>query len=125
MYRLTVRDHIMIAHSLNSETFGPAKNLHGATYIVDTEYATKALDKDNLVIDICLAQKALKEILSDLNYKNLDEHSELKSKITTTEYMCKFIHEKLSTSVKSFFNGELKVTLHENHIAWASFEDKV
>jgi len=125
MYKLGVREHIMIAHSFRGEIFGPAQKLHGATYVVDAEFHRKDLDDDGLVIDIGMASVALKEILSPLNYKNLDEMPEFAGKNTTTEFLCAHIHEVLGRAIKKHFQGDLKITLGESHVAWASFEGPV
>ena len=122
---MSVRDHILIAHSLSSKTFGPAQKLHGATYIIDLEFARKELDGDNIVIDIGLASRILSEVSSELNYRNLDEMEEFKYEITTTEFLARYIHEKIRIRIESIFRGFMKVTLHESHLAWASYETEV
>ena len=94
MYSVTVRDHILIAHSLKNPVFGPAQNLHGATYVVDVEFFTKELNKDSIVIDIGEAQEKLKEVLAELNYQNLDEHPYFKDILSTTEIIAKYIHDR-------------------------------
>lgn len=129
MYRLSVRDHLMIAHSFKGEVFGPAQNMHGATYVVDVAFQRSALDSDNLVIDIGLASDALKAILARYNYCNLDEVQEFAGQNTTTEFMAKVIFERLAEAIKAGILGEtakgierIEVKLNESHIAWASFE---
>ena len=129
MYRLSVRDHLMIAHSFKGEVFGPAQNMHGATYVVDVAFQRSALDSDNLVIDIGLASDALKAILARYNYCNLDEMEEFAGQNTTTEFMAKVIFERLAEAIKAGTLGEtakgierIEVKLNESHIAWASFE---
>ncbi|XGA79283.1 6-carboxytetrahydropterin synthase [Halomonas sp. CH40] len=129
MYRLSVRDHLMIAHSFKGEVFGPAQNMHGATYVVDVAFQRSALDSDNLVIDIGLASDALKAILARYNYCNLDEVEEFAGQNTTTEFMAKVIFERLAEAIKAGTLGEtakgierIEVKLNESHIAWASFE---
>ncbi|MGM0614382.1 MAG: 6-pyruvoyl trahydropterin synthase family protein [Pseudomonadota bacterium] len=129
MYRLSVRDHLMIAHSFKGEVFGPAQNMHGATYVVDVAFQRSALDSDNLVIDIGLASDALKAILAKYNYCNLDEVEEFAGQNTTTEFMAKVIFERLAEAIKAGTLGEtakgierIEVKLNESHIAWASFE---
>ena len=122
---MSVRDHILIAHSLSSKTFGPAQKLHGATYIIDLEFARKELDGDNIVIDIGLASRILSEVSSELNYRNLDEMKQFKYEITTTEFLARYIHEKIRIRIESIFRGFMKVTLHESHLAWASYETEV
>lgn len=125
-YSLTVRDHIMIAHSLAGETFGPAQRLHGATYVVDATFRARTLDADGVVIDIGRASDALRGILSTLSYRNLDDEPEFAGVNTTTERLCSVIAERLVDAVRA---GDLagnlsgiEVTLRESHIAWASFE---
>lgn len=125
MYSVRIRDHIMIAHSLNHPGFGIASKLHGATYIIDATFTHHALNEMNVVIDIALAADILKEIVYTLNYKNLDEIEELKGAITTTEFMARYIHQKLSQDKRLDFDGVLKVELGESHIAWASYEGKL
>eukprot|EP00275_Glaucocystis_incrassata_P001006 EC121470.1.p1 GENE.EC121470.1~~EC121470.1.p1 ORF type:complete len:126 (+),score=27.79 EC121470.1:165-542(+) len=121
MYTLVVRDHIMIAHSFKGETFGPAQKLHGATFVVDAEFITDKLDKDNIVVDIGLALNVLKEVLSPLNYQNLDEVEELKGINTTTEFLSKYIFDKMKEKFAGKVSGSLKVSLKESHVAWASY----
>lgn len=128
-YSVTVRDHMMIAHSFTGEAFGPAQRLHGATYVVDATFRAAALDSDGVVVDIGLAADALRGILSSLSYRNLDDDPEFQGVNTTTERLCSVIAERLVGAVR---DGELgaaggavtaiAVTMHESHIAWASFE---
>lgn len=125
MYSIRIRDHFMIAHSLDHPAFGPASRLHGATYVVDATFFSAVLNDMNVVLDISQAAELLKAILKDLNYKNLDDIEELKGKITTTEYLCQYLHEKLSKEVLSFFSGELRIELGESHIAWAAYQAMV
>ncbi|WP_251978605.1 6-pyruvoyl trahydropterin synthase family protein [Salinicola avicenniae] len=129
MFSLTVRDHMMIAHSFNSETFGPAQKLHGATYVVDVTFKRPELDQDDLVVDIGLAGETLKQVLSEFTLNNLDEIAEFKGRNTTTEFMAWVVFERLSHAIREGALGEggrhltaLGVTLHESHIAWASYE---
>ena len=132
MYSLNVRDHFMIAHSFRGEVFGPAQRLHGATYIVDATFRRKELDQDGLVVDIALASTELKSALDNLNYRNLDELSPFRGKNTTTEFLANEIFERLVWAIHAGKLGEgaralatLSVTLHESHVAWASFEGEV
>jgi len=125
MYTVTVRDHIMIAHSLKNEVFGPAQNLHGSTYIVDAEFQCEILDEHNVVIDIGLASSLLKQVLVPINYQNLDEFEIFKDKLTTTEFVAYFIHQELAKAMAGSFTGNLKITLGESHVAWASYEGRV
>ncbi len=115
----------MIAHSLKSPTFGPAQNLHGATYVVDAQFQAKKLDKDNIVIDIDKAMTVLKKVLQPLSYQNLDELPQFKNVLTTTEYLAFYIHQEIAKEVKAYFKGNLKITLGESHVAWAAYKGKV
>ena len=121
MYTVTVRDHIMIAHSLPDPGFGPGQNMHGATYVVDAEFSSEYLNSMNVVIDIGDATKLLGRVLSTLNYRNLDEIKDFDNVLTTTEYLAKFIHQKMSKNLPD--NITLKVILHESHIASASYQE--
>lgn len=132
MYSLNVRDHIMIAHSFRGEIFGPAQRLHGATYVVDLCFRREALDADGLVVDIGLASEALKRVLSALNYRNLDEEPAFAGKNTTTEFMAREIFDRVLAELRAGALGPgalgmhtLSVTLHESHVAWASYEGPV
>ncbi|PFG54250.1 6-pyruvoyl-tetrahydropterin synthase [Marinobacter sp. LV10R520-4] len=132
MYSLTVRDHIMIAHSFNGEIFGPAQKTHGATYIVDVSFERKTLDHDDLIVDIGLASEQLKALLAEFNMKNLDDVEEFKGRNTTTEFMAKVIFERLAAAIRAGQLGEsgkgvesVKVTLAESHIAWASYHGDI
>ncbi len=126
-YSVTVRDHMMIAHSLSGEVFGPAQRLHGATYVVDATFRAPALDDDGVVVDIGRAADALRGILSALSYRNLDDDPQFDGVNTTTERLCGVVADRLATVVR---RGELggsgitaiAVTLRESHIAWASYE---
>ncbi len=122
MYSVIIRDHMMIAHSLDSEAFGPAQKLHGATYVVDAEFKTEQLDENNIVIDIDIATKELQKALSPLKYQNLDNLEQFNGKLTTTEFLAKYVHDTISNAVRSRFNGSLKITLGESHVAWATYE---
>ena len=115
----------MIAHSLKSPAFGPAQNLHGATYVVDAQFKAKKLDENNIVIDIDKAMKVLKKILLPLSYQNLDELPQFKGVLTTTEFLAHYIHQEVAKEVKQYFKGDLKITLGESHVAWASYKGKV
>lgn len=130
MFSVGVREHIMIAHSFQGETFGPAQALHGATFVVDLELFRETMDRDGIVVDIGLLSQTLKSLLAELNYKNLDQIDEFRGQNTTTEFMAKHIFDTMAARIK---NGDLgseasglsrmKVKLHESHIAWAAFED--
>lgn len=126
-YSVTVRDHMMIAHSLSGEIFGPAQRLHGATYVVDATFRAPELDDDGVVVDIGRASDVLRGILASLTYRNLDDEPVFRGVNTTTERLCGFVAERLARALR---DGELAgdgvtaitVTLHESHIAWASCE---
>jgi 6-pyruvoyl-tetrahydropterin synthase len=129
MYGLRVRDHIMIAHSFNGEVFGPAQRLHGATYVVDLVLRRENLDADNLVVDIGLANQALRRVLDELDYRNLDELPELAGQNTTTEFMARLIFERFAARIAAGELGEagpglsaLLVEVGESHRAWAFYE---
>lgn len=128
MFKVTIRDHIMIAHSFAGEVFGPAQQMHGATFIVDASFARADLDENGIVVDIGLASDRLHAVLADLNYKNLDEEPTLAGQNTTTEVLARVIADRLADSAKAGSLGaggrdlaEIEVTLHESHIAWASY----
>jgi 6-pyruvoyl-tetrahydropterin synthase len=130
VFRLTVRDHIMIAHSFEGEVFGPAQRLHGATFVVDLELAREDLDENGIVADIGLVGELLKSVLAPLNYRNLDELPEFEGRNTTTEVLAREIGYRVRDRIREGALGEeaksalalLKVTLRESHVAWASFE---
>ncbi len=128
-YSVTVRDHMMIAHSLTGEVFGPAQRLHGATYVVDATFRAAGLDADGVVVDIGRASDALRGILSSLSYRNLDDVPEFAGLNTTTERLCSMIAERLVEAAREGEVGRggtqlsaIAVTLHESHIAWATYE---
>ena len=132
MYAVEVRDHIMIAHSLPGEFFGPAQGLHGATFVVDVAFFCETLGANAVVVDIGRAQDALKAVLGGLNYKNLDALPEFKGKLTTTEALARFIFDRFSDALKKNELGadskgvrKIRVTLHESHVARAWFEGSV
>ena len=129
MFSVTVRDHMMIAHSLRGEVFGPAQRLHGATYIVDATFRRAALDADGLVVDIGQAAEALHAVVTELTYRNLDEEPAFAGMNTSTEALAQVIADQLADRVHAGALGNgarelagLAVTLHESHIAWASYE---
>ena len=129
MFGVTVRHHMMVAHSLRGEVFGPAQRLHGATFLVDAAFRRAELDADNIVVDIGLASEQLREVLSELTYRNLDDEPAFAGVNTSTEFLAKVIADRLADRVHAGTLGEgarglagLAVTLHESHIAWASYE---
>ncbi len=128
-FTVTVRDHMMIAHSLAGEVFGPAQRLHGATFVVDASFRARELDADGIVVDIARATAALHTITSALSYRNLDDEPELAGVNTTTERLCQVIADRLAERAAAGVLGEpgrrlasIAVVLHESHIAWASYE---
>lgn len=126
-YTVTVRDHIMIAHSLTGETFGPAQRLHGATFVVDATFRAAQLDDDGVVVDIGRASEVLRGILGAFSYRNLDDVPEFAGINTTTERLCGVIADRLVDALRAGDLGDapltsIAVTLHESHIAWASCE---
>jgi 6-pyruvoyl-tetrahydropterin synthase len=122
MFSVTVRDHVMIAHSFRGDVFGPAQRLHGATYVVDATFRRARLDADGLVLDIGQASDALREILGELGYRNLDDEPDFAGMNTTTEALAQVIADRLAERVGAVGLDGLVVTLHESHIAWASYE---
>ncbi|OJT00606.1 6-pyruvoyl trahydropterin synthase family protein [Marinobacter nauticus] len=128
MFSLTVRDHMMIAHSFNGEIFGPAQGLHGATYVVDVTFERPDLDGNDLIVDIGQASDLLKEVISEFNMKNLDDLPEFEGRNTTTEFMAQVVFNRMAAAIHAGRLGEegrqvagLKVTLGESHLAWASY----
>ncbi|TDB86815.1 6-carboxytetrahydropterin synthase [Actinomadura sp. 7K534] len=129
MFGITVRDHVMIAHSFRGEVFGPAQRLHGATYVVDATFRRPGLDPDGIVVDIGLATSELGEVLGGLNYRNLDEEPDFAGVNTSTEFLAKVIADRLADRVHAGALGEnargltgITVTLKESHVAWATYE---
>jgi 6-pyruvoyl-tetrahydropterin synthase len=129
MFGVTVRDHLMIAHSLRGEAFGPAQRLHGATYVVDATFRRATLDADGIVVDIGRAAEALRSVVGELGYRNLDEEADLAGMNTTTEALARVIADRLAERARAGELGGsgreldgLVVTLRESHVAWASYE---
>jgi 6-pyruvoyl-tetrahydropterin synthase len=129
VFSLTVRDHMMIAHSLRGEVFGPAQRLHGATYIVDATFRRAALDADNIVVDVGRAAEELHDVVAELTYRNLDEEPAFAGTNTSTEALAQVVADRLAERVHAGALGDgarnlegLVVTLHESHTAWASYE---
>jgi 6-pyruvoyl-tetrahydropterin synthase len=129
MFSVTVRDHMMIAHTLRGEVFGPAQRLHGATYVVDVTFRRAALDADGIVVDIGRAAEALRAVVAELGYRNLDDEPDLAGMNTTTEALAQVVADRLAERARSGAMGDgareldgLVVTLHESHVAWASYE---
>ncbi|MFE2261515.1 6-pyruvoyl trahydropterin synthase family protein [Streptomyces griseosporeus] len=132
MFSVTVRDHIMVAHSFRGEVFGPAQRLHGATFLVDATFRREQLDDDNIVVDIGLATRELGAVVGELNYRNLDNEPDFAGVNTSTEFLAKVIADRLAERIHKGALGEgakgiaqISVTLHESHVAWASYERAV
>ena len=132
MYAVEVRDHIMIAHSLPGEFFGPAQGLHGATFVVDVAFHRDKLGPNDVVVDIGRAHEVLKAVLGSVNYRNLDELPQFKGKRTTTEALARYVFDRIADALKKNELGEdskgvskIRVTLHESHVARAWYEGSV
>ena len=129
MFSITVRDHMMVAHSFRGDVFGPAQRLHGATFVVDATFRRPELDADGIVVDIGLATQQLGEVLGELNYRNLDDEPAFAGVNTSTEFLARVVADRLADRVHAGALGEgargitaIVVALHESHIAWASYE---
>ena len=129
MFSLEVRDHVMIAHSLAGDAFGPAQQLHGATYVIDLAFMRPALDENDIVVDIGLASDALKRVIAPINYRNLDELDDFRNLRSTTEVLAKWVYDRMAEEIAAGRLGaaakgiaRLRVTLHESHVARAAFE---
>ena len=129
MFSVTVRDHMMIAHSFTGEVFGPGQRLHGATYVIDATFRRATLDEDGIVVDIGRAAEQLHAVVTDLSYRNLDDEPAFAGTNTTTEALARVIADRLAERVQAGGLGDaarqldgLVVTLHESHVAWASYE---
>jgi 6-pyruvoyltetrahydropterin/6-carboxytetrahydropterin synthase len=132
LYSVSVRGHMMIAHSFRGAVFGPAQRLHGATYVVDAEFCSPALDADGIVVDIGRATETLNAILSELSYTNLDDDPTFAGRNTTTEFLARVVFDRIAAAIRRGDLGDsgraverLRVTLHESHIAWAAFEGRI
>jgi 6-pyruvoyl-tetrahydropterin synthase len=119
MFSVTVRDHMLIAHSLRGEVFGPAQRLHGATYVVDATFRRAELDADGIVVDIGRASEALREVVGELGYRNLDDELDFN---TTTEALARLVTDRLADRMGGLGLEGILVTLRESHVAWASYE---
>jgi 6-pyruvoyl-tetrahydropterin synthase len=129
VFSVTIRDHLMIAHSLRGEVFGPAQRLHGATYVVDATFRRATLNVEDIVVDMGRAAEELRAVLGELGYRNLDDGLEFAGMNTTTEALAAVIANRLADRARSGALGDggreldgLVVTLHESHVAWASYE---
>ena len=131
MYSITVRNNILIAHSLPGEVFGPAQNMHGATYVVDAEFFAKKINEYNIIMDLGVVTTILAEVLKFYSYKNLDDVDEFKGVITSTEFLAKDIYERICLRLKNDYLDDyhqlhkIKITLTESNVAWASFEQEI
>ena len=132
MFSVSVRGHMMIAHSLRGAVFGPAQRLHGATYIVDVEFRRSELDPDGIVVDIGRATEALNAVLAELNYHNLDDHPSFNGRNTTTEFLARVVFDRIVAAMKRGDVGDgaravesVRVTLRESHVAAAAFDGRV
>jgi len=129
VFTVTVRDHMMIAHSFRGEVFGPAQRLHGATFVVDASFRRAELDGDGIVVDIALATEQLATVLGEINLRNLDDEPAFAGQNTTTEVLAQVIADRLADRARAGDLGPggqrlagITVTLHESHVAWASYE---
>jgi 6-pyruvoyl-tetrahydropterin synthase len=129
VFSVTVRDHLMVAHSLNGEVFGPAQRLHGATYVVDATFRGERLDADGVVVDLGRAAEVLRGVVAQLTYRNLDDEPAFAGINSTTEELARVVADRLADGVRAGALGEaashlaaIVVTLHESHVAWASYE---
>ena len=131
MYSIKVRENILIAHSLPGEVFGPAQNMHGATYVVDAEFFAKKVNKYNIIMDLGVVTEILSDVLKFYSYKNLDEIEEFKNTITSTEYLAKDIFDKINSKLQKDYLEDynklhkIKIILTESNVAWASYEQKI
>jgi 6-pyruvoyl-tetrahydropterin synthase len=129
MFSVTVRDHFMIAHSFKGDVFGPARRLHGATYVVDVEFRRPSLDRDGVVVDIGQAGRSLRVVLDDLNFRNLDDEQAFEGRNTTTEFLARVIFDRIAAALRQGDLGpdaqgieSVRVTLRESHVASASYD---
>jgi len=129
VFAVTVRDHMMVAHSFTGEVFGPAQALHGATFVVDATFRRPGLDENGIVVDIGLAASALREVVGALSYRNLDDEPAFAGRNTTTEVLARHVADALADRIAAGALGDgareitgVAVTLHESHVAWASYE---
>ncbi len=132
MYSVSVRDHMMIAHSFRGKVFGAAQRLHGATYVVDVEFRRDELDENGIVVDIGRASDALHTVLGSLNFRNLDDDSTFSGRNTTTEFLARVVFDRLAAAIGRGDLGPggqglevVRVTLHESHVAWGAYEGRV
>jgi 6-pyruvoyl-tetrahydropterin synthase len=122
VFSVTVRDHLMIAHSFRGEVFGPAQRLHGATFVVDATFRRAELDADGIVVDIGVAGRELGAVVAELSYRNLDDEPAFAGMNTTTEALARVVADRLAERLPDRGLAGITVTLHESHVAWASYE---
>lgn len=127
MFSVTVRDHFMVAHSFSGEVFGPARSLHGATFVVDASFRGASLDENGIVVDIGIATQQLSQLMARLSYRNLDDEPQFTGLNTTTEVLAQWVADQLADAILAGSFGKtsvsaIAVTLHESHIAWATYE---
>ncbi|HEY7293364.1 MAG TPA: 6-carboxytetrahydropterin synthase [Vicinamibacterales bacterium] len=132
MYSVMVKGHMMIAHSFTGEMFGPAQKLHGATYVAEVEFRSPTLDANGVVVDIGRAEQVVESIFASLSYRNLDDESEFKGHNTTTEFLSRVVFDRVAAAIAAGELGRppgdvqsLRVTLHESHVASASYEGAI
>ena len=132
MFSVTVRGHMMIAHSFTGDVFGPAQRLHGATFVVDVEFRRPSLDADGIVVDMGRATDTVNAVLAEWNYRNLDEDPSFAGRNTTTEFLARVVFDRIVAAIRRGDLGpgagaidSVRVTLHESHVAWAAFDGKV
>ena len=121
MYSVRIRESVMIAHSLKDPFFGPAQNLHGATFVVDVEFFAADLDEHNVVLNIDTARTVTGNVLDEIGYKNLDDVPEFAGKLTTAEFVARYVHDQVKSHLRDEFTGDIKVTIRETHDAWVSY----
>lgn len=129
MFSVEVRDHIMIAHSFRGALFGPAQALHGATFVIDAAFFAERLDANGVVVDIARAHEVLKAVLGPLNYHNLDEVPDFRGANTTTEFLTKYVFDRLADAARAGKLGRegkelkaIRITISESHVARAAYE---
>lgn len=132
MYSVSVRDHMMIAHSFRGEVFGPAQRLHGATFLVDVEFRRPGLDVNGIVVDIGRAAESLRRVLAEFSFRNLDEEPAFSGRNTTSEFLARTVFDRIAEAIRRGDLGagareveSIRVTLHESHVAWAAFEARI
>ena len=121
MYSVRIRESVMIAHSLKDPFFGPAQNLHGATFVVDVEFFAADLDEHNVVLNIDTARTVTRNVLDKISYKNLDEVPEFSGILTTAEFVARYVHDQIKSDLRDDFSENIKVTIRETHDAWVSY----